>query len=186
MRVYLWRLECTGDQLITFTAVYCFPAVQPVHLFKWGLSYWWVNPCSSSHRKISFSLQTTWGRELTWRNWDMWSLVEEYIEEYRLLSLVGKCVLVEGGSGTPVTTFEPSGGVGLIQRNADEVWCLLENASGVLTKAALSLFYGWAVMLLCLAVVSYRLLMLYCKVHSCTYLKTKLLTMCHSGYRQTR
>ena len=45
---------------------------------------------------------------------------------------------MEGGSGTPDTTIEPSGGVvGLIQRNTDEGRCLLENPSEMLTKSAL-------------------------------------------------
>ena len=43
-----------------------------------------------------------------------------------------------GGSGTPGTTVEPSGGaVGLIQQNTDEGRCLLENPNVLLTKAAL-------------------------------------------------
>ena len=43
-----------------------------------------------------------------------------------------------GGSGTPDTTVEPSGGaMGLIQQNTDE-----GKPSEMLTKAALLLFYG--------------------------------------------
>ena len=62
----------------------------------------------------------------------MWNLFEVYLEVHLLFSLVLTRVLTHfengvGGSETPDTTVEPSGGVeGLIQRNPDEERCPLD------------------------------------------------------------
>src|SRR4029434_815768 len=73
-------------------------------------------------------------------------------------------------SGMPDTTVEPSGGgVGLIQPKTDEGRCLLGNPNAhaffvcCFCCILLLRFYSRAVMLLCLALVGYRLCMFYCE-----------------------